>query len=118
MPELWLRKIFPGTVFVSTDLSEKRIRVSKSKQQLEDLDDDSTDIFKSNMNERYPLRPRAIPVVDNLCLAQYAAYYYKDYRKDNHENSTFDSQPEILTDEIVNNQHADVNNDILPAKQK
>jgi hypothetical protein len=26
MPELWLRKIFPGTVFVSTDLPDKRIR--------------------------------------------------------------------------------------------
>ena len=29
MPELWLRKIFPKTVFVSTDLPEKRLRVAK-----------------------------------------------------------------------------------------
>ena len=41
MPELWLGKIFPGTVFVSTDLPEKRVHVTKSKQELEDLDDDS-----------------------------------------------------------------------------
>ena len=39
------RKIFPGTVFVSTDLPEKRVRVTKSKQELDDFDDDSTDIF-------------------------------------------------------------------------
>ena len=45
MPELWLRKIFPGrTVFVSNDLGTyKRIHVTKSQQELEDLDDDSTD---------------------------------------------------------------------------
>lgn len=28
MPELWFRKIFPETVFVGTDLTEKRIRVA------------------------------------------------------------------------------------------
>ena len=47
MPELWLRKILPATVFVSTDLPEERIRVTKSQQELEDLDDNSTDVFKS-----------------------------------------------------------------------
>ena len=45
MPELWLRKIFPGTVLVSTDLPEKRVRVAKSKQELDDLDDESTDNY-------------------------------------------------------------------------
>ena len=52
LPELWPRKIFPGTVSVSADLPEKRICVTKSQQELEDLDDDSTDIFKSNIIER------------------------------------------------------------------
>ena len=47
MPELWLGKIFPGTVFVSTDLPEERVHVTKSKQELEDLDDDSTYILLS-----------------------------------------------------------------------
>ena len=57
IPELWLRKIFPATVFVSTDLPDKRLRVTKSQQDLEELDDESTDIFKSNIIERYTLRP-------------------------------------------------------------
>lgn len=56
MPELW-KKIFPATVFVSTELTEERIRVTKSQQELEDLDDDSTDVFKSNIVERYSIRP-------------------------------------------------------------
>ena len=55
-------KIFPGTVFVSTDLPEKRVRVTKSKQELDDFDDDSTDIFKSNIIERYSIRPNSISV--------------------------------------------------------
>ena len=45
MPELWLRKVFPKTVFVSTDLPEKRVRVAKSQPELDELDDDSTDIY-------------------------------------------------------------------------
>ena len=45
MPELWLRKIFPKTVFVSTDLPEKRVCVTKGTNELDELDDDSTDIY-------------------------------------------------------------------------
>ena len=52
MPELWLRKIFPATVFISTDLPDKRKRVTKTKRELDDLDDESTEIFKSNIIER------------------------------------------------------------------
>ena len=41
MPGLWLRKIFPATVFVSTDLPDKRLIVTNSQQDLEELDDES-----------------------------------------------------------------------------
>jgi len=117
MPELWLRKIFPGTVFVSTDLPDKRIRVAKSKEELDDLDNDSTDIYKSNIIERYSIRPNSIPAVDNLCLGEFAAYYYKDYRKDNSE--TIDAQPEVLTDDIIEMQHLITNDDkSLPSQIK
>ena len=80
MPELWLRKVFPKTVFVSTDLPENRIRVAKSKVELDELHEDSTDIYKSNIIERYSIRPNKIPIVDNLCLAEFATYYYKNTR--------------------------------------
>ena len=99
MPELWLRKIFPATIFVNTNIPDKRIRVAKSQQELDDLDDESTDIFKSNIIERYAIRPKSIASVDNLCLAEFAAYYYKDYRKDSQE--TADAQPEVLTDNVI-----------------
>ena len=35
MPELWLRKVYPKTVFVSTGLPEKRVRVAKSHRYLQ-----------------------------------------------------------------------------------
>ena len=103
MPELWLRKIFPATVFVSTDLPEKRVRIAKSPEELDELDNESTDIFKSNIIDRYTLRPQCIPSVDRLCLAEFAAYYYKEYKKDCQE--TADAQPEVLTDDVIELHH-------------
>ncbi len=111
MPELWLRKIFPKTVFVSTDLPERRVHVTKTQNE---LDDDSTNINKSNILERYSLRPRGIPCVDKLCLA---AYHYKDYRTD--DADTKDSQPDVLNDELLESHHSNEHSeDRLPAKIK
>ena len=115
MPELWLRKIFPKIVFVSTDLPEKRLRVAKSQQELDQLDDDSTDIYKSNTIEHYGIRPNTIPSVNNMCLAEFAAYYYKDYKSDVSE--TMDAQPEILSDDIIAQLHQNLNHSTsLPGK--
>ena len=118
MPELWLRKIFPKTVFVSTDLPEKRVRVTKTQNELDELDGDSTDIYKSNIIERYSLRPKGIPSVDQLCLAKFAAFYYKDYRTN--DADTRDSQPDILNDELLESQHSneDTKETCLPPKIK
>ena len=112
-----VKKIFPKTVFVSTDLPEKRICVTKTQNELDELDDDSTDIYKSNIIERYGLRPRGIPCVDKLCLAKFAAYYYKDYRTD--DADTKDSQPDVLNDELLESHHSmEHSEDRLPAKIK
>ena len=97
MPELWLRKVFPKTVFASTDLPEKRVQVAKSQPGLDELHDDSTDIYKSNIIERYSFRPNTIPIVDR-CLAEFAACYYKKYKIDCTPN---DTQPEVLTDDAT-----------------
>ena len=75
MPGFWLRKIFSKTVFVSTDFPEKRVRVAKTQEELNELDDESTDIFKSNIIQRYSIRPTSIPLVETLYLAEFAAYY-------------------------------------------
>ena len=100
---VWLRKIFPKTVFVSTDMPDKRIRVAKSQEELDELEDDSTDIYKSNIIERYSIRPNYISSANNMCLAEFAAYYYKDYKTDIAE--TADAQPEVLNDNMIEQGH-------------
>ena len=52
--------------------------------------------------QRYSIRPTSIPAVHNLCLAEFAAYYYKDYKIDCSE--TTDSQPDVLTDDLIESQ--------------
>ena len=79
------------------DFPEKRVRVAKSKPELDELPDDSTDIYKSNIIERYIIRPSTIPAVDNLCLAEFAAYYYKEYKTE----CIDDAQPEILSEDVT-----------------
>ena len=109
LPELWLRKTFPGTIFINTSLPECRIRTMKSREKIAELDDDSTDIFNSNIIERYCERPNRTLMngiyaqVDALCLAEFASYYYKQYlRKEDEDN---DNQPVILSDEALENHH-------------
>ena len=106
LPELWLRKIFPKTVFISTDFSENRVRFTKTQQELDELDDDSTDIFKSNIIVRYSERPINIPVIKDMCLALFAAHYFKDYKSD--------SQPEVLTDDFIECKNVDDHSAELP----
>ena len=105
MPELWLRKIFPKTIFVSTDFPENRIRVTKTQRELEELDHDSIDIFKSNIIVRYTDRPKNIPVINHMCLALFAAHYFKDYKNDIHDVS--DSQPEVLCDDLIESRNSE-----------
>ena len=86
MPELWFRKIFPLELYLSvlTYLRKEYVYLRKeyvSQQELKDLDDDNTDISKSNIVECYGIRPDSFPCIGKLCLAELAAYYYKDYRK-------------------------------------
>ena len=57
MPELWLRKNFPAVTFANSNLPNKRFRVSKSKNELKELSEDSTDVFKRINLDRYMDRP-------------------------------------------------------------
>ena len=70
--------------------------------------------YSSNIIERYSIRPDSISVVDKLCLAEFAAYYYKDYRKDSDE--TNDAQPNVLTDEVIHTQHSILQDISLPSQ--
>ena len=40
MPELWLRKSFPGIVFANSNLPENRYRMCRSKKEIDELPED------------------------------------------------------------------------------
>ena len=101
---------FPAyIVFVNTGLPEERCQVAKSQEEIEALDDESTDIFMSNIIERYSDRPN---IVEQLCLAEFAAYYYKDYKKDPDQFN--DVQPIVLCDDVVESNHVSNCESIFP----
>ena len=84
------------------------------------LDDDSTDIFNSNIIERYSDRPHRnfmngiYSEVENLCLAEFAAFYYKHYQTE--DDKANDNQPVMLSDDLSENQHVD-NGNIVNTKE-
>ena len=89
--------MFPKTVSVFTDFQEKRVKVAKSNQELDELHDDNIDIHNSNMVERHIIHPNTIPAFGNSCLVEFAAYYYKVFETD----CITDAQPEIQTEDAT-----------------
>ena len=57
-------------VFVNTSTPEKRIQLLKSKEALDELPENSTDIMSDNVIKRYAKRPISL---SNWCLADYVA---------------------------------------------
>ena len=110
LPELWLRKCFPKTVFISTNIPTERVKFCKSEKEIRELNPDSTDVFKRNMIDRYIDRPDKnfrngkFSVVDDICLAVFVSNYYIDYKNEN------DSQPEILSEDLPDLQPTIVSN--------
>ena len=49
MPELWLRKVFPGVLYANSNIPEKRVRMKLSKKEVFKLPKNSADICKRNM---------------------------------------------------------------------
>ena len=105
MPELWLRKCFPRIVFANSNLPEKRYRICKSKEELAELPESSTEVFKRNSLDRYLDRPNLTfkegkySVLDNFCFADFVAYYVLNTKpKVELEN---DNQPEVLLEDDI-----------------
>ena len=125
MPELWLRKSYPCVIFINTNMPEKRFRVCRMEEELGELPEDSTDVFKRNMLDRYIDRPNRtfkggeFSVVHRICFAEFCAYYYLPSMKDVIENVN-DSQPEVLEDQVVEENHTSCNypGKLLPMSNK
>ena len=100
MPVLWLRKVFPGVLYVNSNIPEKRVRMMLSKKEIAELPEDSTDIYNRNMMNRYMIRPHDA-LFEPLCYTLFIKRYQLQTKPI--EN---DSQPEELVDELVETNHS------------
>jgi hypothetical protein len=75
-----------ASVYINTHVPEKRVRMLRSRQQLQNLPDDSREIFHLGLLDHYIQRPDAL---ESLCLADFAAFYSysKSERGTRQENS-------------------------------
>ena len=102
LPELWLRKTFPGVIFANSSTPDCRYKMFRNQEEIEQLPDDSLDVFKKNMVDRYIDRPNATflnakySVLDRFCFAEFLRYYYVTPPK-----NTNDCQPEELSDKTL-----------------
>ena len=46
MPDLWLRKVFPGVFYANSNISEKQVKMMLSKKEIFELPEDSTNVMK------------------------------------------------------------------------
>ena len=102
MPELWLRKTFSAVVFSNTNIPENRFRDCLEEKEIKDIPENSTDIFKKNMVDRYVDQPDLMfaagkyAITDQMCYAEFLRYYYLIYKSIHNDN-----QPEELTDNLL-----------------
>ena len=89
------------------NLPEHRYKICRSKEERAELPDDSVDVFKRNMLDRYIDRPNKNFVagkyhaLDNMCYAEFLSHYYLAPYVD--DETINDNQPNILQEEILEN---------------
>ena len=104
----WLRKTFPGVIFANSNIPEKRYHICREEKDMSQLPEDSRDIFKKNIIDRYTNRPNLsfcggeYSVLDSFCFAEFLLHYYLEPSK----SKDNDYQPEILVDGLIENNPA------------
>ena len=90
MLSLPLKTLSRTVVFVSTDTKDKRTCLLKPKHVLDDMDDDSEDIYMTSLIDRYAARPDSL---NDMCLAEFAANYTTRSRQDVDDEESTDALP-------------------------
>ncbi|KAH7983367.1 hypothetical protein HPB52_011514 [Rhipicephalus sanguineus] len=64
--------------FIPTMHPDERVRVRKQQRELQDEDDDSTDVWKLNVVQKYEDRPEEMA---DVCLADFVAHYTYNHQR-------------------------------------
>ena len=110
LPELHLRKIFPGVCFANSNLPEERTKILLTEDELNMLPEDSTQIFRRNNLDRYIDRPDQrsfggkYSILDTFCFAEFLAHYTL-ISKPKDDDLADEYQPNILPDEVIEENH-------------
>ena len=67
-----LKQMSRKVVFINTAAKEDRVSLLKLINQIQDMDEDSEDIYQTSLIDRYVARPDQL---NNMCLAEFAANY-------------------------------------------
>ena len=67
-----MRKFSRQVVFINTSPPEERVQLLKPLQEIDDMEDDSDEVYASGLIKRYIKRPVKL---ENLSLADWAAWY-------------------------------------------
>lgn len=71
---LSLSKSSRGCIFINTSPPDERVKMLKSKSELEKMSVDSTEIYMEGIFEKYEKRPKHL---EHLCLAEFGTLYHK-----------------------------------------
>ena len=67
-----MKQLSRSVIFVDINPKSERIAVLKSKQMLNELEDDDTNVFQKSLIDRYQHRPQEL---QSMCLAEFAATF-------------------------------------------
>ena len=109
-----MHKIFPAVIFLNSNIPEKRHKIFKKKDEIDELPDDNTDIFQRTMLDRYIDSPNEhfkngrYRQIDQLCFAEFLSLYHVLPKTT--QSSENDCQPVVLSDELtkLNSRYLDI----------
>ena len=80
------RKIFPMVIFLNPNMPERRYSIFKKKCQIDELPEDSTEIFHRNMLDKYLDRPNEsfkngmYREISNTCFSEFLSLFHAKSR--------------------------------------
>ena len=105
MPELRLTKCSAGSLFANSNLPEHRYKMCLNEEEFKELPEDSTNIFKKNMIDRYRDRSNSqfaggkYGGVAVICFADFLAnYYLMPKPNDNQSDILVEDHIQIVTE--------------------